>query len=209
MTSLFLLSTRFSSGPIFQHHHFIIHTLFWDQCSDFLDIAQLLSLQLLKQCNVAPRLKTSLHKFYGRYHVDRYVFLYLTSSRWSLRIPISHVITLTVTYFYISRHHVDRYVFLYLTSSRWSLRIPISHVIMLIVTYFYISRHHVDRYVFLYLTSSRWSLRIPISHVITLIVTYFYISRHHVDRYVFQYLKWQWIFSFLRICFSSFKIDYI
>ena len=91
MTSLFLLSTPFSSGPIFQHHHFTIHTLFWDQCSDFLDIAQLLSLQLLKQCNVAPRLKTSLHKFYGRHHVDRYVFLYLTSSRWSLRISISQM----------------------------------------------------------------------------------------------------------------------
>ena len=42
--------------------------------SDFLDRAQLLTQNLLKQDHVAPRLKSSLRKLYGRHHnlVDRY-----------------------------------------------------------------------------------------------------------------------------------------
>ena len=42
--------------------------------SDFLDRAQLLTQNLLKQGHVAPRLKSSLQKCYGRHHnlVDRY-----------------------------------------------------------------------------------------------------------------------------------------
>jgi hypothetical protein len=40
----------------------------------FLDRAQLLTQKLLKKGYVAPRLKSSLHKFYGRHHelFDRY-----------------------------------------------------------------------------------------------------------------------------------------
>ena len=45
-----------------------------DQYHDFLDRAQLLTNKLLKQGYVAPRLKSSLQKFYGRHHelVERY-----------------------------------------------------------------------------------------------------------------------------------------
>jgi hypothetical protein len=44
------------------------------QYSDFLDRVQLLTQKLLKQDYVAPRLKSSLQKLYGRHHnlVDRY-----------------------------------------------------------------------------------------------------------------------------------------
>ena len=44
------------------------------QYNDFLDRAQLLTQKLLNQGYVAPRLKSSLRKFYSRHHnlVDRY-----------------------------------------------------------------------------------------------------------------------------------------
>ena len=44
------------------------------QCSNFLDRAQLLTQELFKQGCIAPRLKSLLHKFYGRHHylVARY-----------------------------------------------------------------------------------------------------------------------------------------
>jgi hypothetical protein len=44
------------------------------QYSDFLDRSQLRTQKLLKQGYVSPRLRSSLHKFYGRHHnlVDRY-----------------------------------------------------------------------------------------------------------------------------------------
>jgi hypothetical protein len=53
--------------------------------SDFLDRAQLLKQKLLKQGYVAPRLKSSLHIFYGRHHilVDRYEILHISNDNGS------------------------------------------------------------------------------------------------------------------------------
>ena len=53
--------------------HLIRYSRACAQYSDFLDRLQLLTQKLLKQGYVAPRLKSSLQKFYGRHHdlVDR------------------------------------------------------------------------------------------------------------------------------------------
>jgi hypothetical protein len=55
------------------HNSYIILELV-PQYSDFLDISQLLTQKLLEQGYVAPRLKSSLQKLYGRHYnlIDRY-----------------------------------------------------------------------------------------------------------------------------------------
>jgi hypothetical protein len=71
MTSLYQINLPLSV-EIFQHHQRKDFT-FHNSCSileykDFLVRAQFLTKMLLKQSYVAPKLKSSLQKLYGRHH---------------------------------------------------------------------------------------------------------------------------------------------
>ena len=83
MTSFFQQSTSPSSVAIFQHYQWMEFTFHNSrvcaQYSDFLDRVQLRTQKLLKQGYVAPRLKSSHQKFYGRHHhwltIGKYPYL--------------------------------------------------------------------------------------------------------------------------------------
>ena len=70
------ISSNITSSPAYEVYisQHIRYSRACVQYSDFLDRAQLLTQKLLKQGYVAPKLKSSQQKLYGRHHdlVDRY-----------------------------------------------------------------------------------------------------------------------------------------
>jgi VanZ family protein len=68
--------------------------------SDFLDRAQLLMQKLLKQCYVAPRLKSLLQKYYGRLH---HIWSYIGQGIYRFTLQIE----LQLTRFYVMNSEIS------------------------------------------------------------------------------------------------------